>query len=137
MPTRYGAGALTRWVPAAQAGRRWREVGQVQTLGRQRSNNAAMTLGDDMDHTYPACAKGADVDTTPTDAPSAEGGYDAGIRLMRHPSGGVVIMLDPDAAGALSAFLDGLPQAHDLIADAFDAAGVEVITALRGVMTHR
>jgi len=62
-------------------------------------------------------------------------GYDSGVRLVRDAtSGAAAIVLDAAAVDALDSFLDHLGAVHDLIADGFDPAGVDVISAIRGIL---
>lgn len=62
-------------------------------------------------------------------------GYDSGVRLVRDAtSGAAAIVLDAAAVDALTSYLDGLGAAHDLIADGYDPAGVDVILAIRGIL---
>ncbi len=65
--------------------------------------------------------------------PSTPVDNDAGVRLMTHPSGGSVLMLDPAATAALATFLDNLPLTHDLVSDGYDLAGVDVVKAIHGM----
>lgn len=59
----------------------------------------------------------------------------AGVRLIRdNTSGAAAIVLDATAVEALTSYLDGLGGAHDLIADGYDPAGVDVILAIRGYL---
>lgn len=60
---------------------------------------------------------------------------DSGVRLIRDTaSGAAAIVLDAAAVDALDSFLDHLGAAHDLITDAFDPAGVDVILTIRGLL---
>lgn len=80
-----------------------------------------------MTHVHPLVAAAVAADMGPAN--------DSGVRIVRdRTTGAAAIVLDADAVDALDAFLDGLGATHDLIADAYDAAGVEVILAIRGML---